>query len=79
MAYTAEGCVTSRGENEDHRIIEVAFHNLHARKRVPHLSDFFGFTLAALAERVRQETLCYIISLIISTMTAGGCIYLPLA
>jgi Minichromosome loss protein, Mcl1, middle region len=53
MAYTAEGCITSRGENEDHRIIEVAFHNLHARKRVPHLSDFFDFTLAALGDRVR--------------------------
>lgn len=57
LAYTAEGCVTSRGENEDHRVIEVAFHNLHARKRVPHLSDFFGFTLAALADRVRRALL----------------------
>jgi len=33
-------------------VIETVFHNLHARKRVPHLSDFFGFSLGALAHKV---------------------------
>ena len=35
--------------------MEVVFHDQRAHKRVPHLNDFFGFTMAALGEKVRRN------------------------
>jgi hypothetical protein len=53
LAYNAVGCVSSRAE-EDHAVVEVAFHNtaLH-RKRVPLLTDFYRFSMASLSEQAR--------------------------
>ena len=34
----------------------MVFHDQLAHKRVPHLNDFFGFTMAALGEKVRLPT-----------------------
>jgi len=51
LSYTSLGAITLRSES-DHNVVEVAFHDTaRARRRVPLLSDFFGFRLGALGER----------------------------
>jgi len=51
LAYTSLGAITLRSE-PDHNTVEVAFHDTaRVRRRVPLLTDFFGFTLGALGER----------------------------
>ena len=34
-------------------MVEVLFHDQRGRQRVPHLSDYFGFTMAALGDKAR--------------------------
>jgi chromosome transmission fidelity protein 4 len=51
LAYTSLGAITLRSE-PDHNTVEVAFHDTaRVRRRVPLLTDFFGFNLGALGER----------------------------
>jgi chromosome transmission fidelity protein 4 len=51
LAYNSLGAITLRQE-EDHNVVEVTFHDTaRMRKRVPLLSDFFGFTCGALGEK----------------------------
>lgn len=51
LAYTSLGAITLRTET-DHNVVDVTFHDTaRIRRRVPLLSDFFGFTLGALGEQ----------------------------
>ncbi|KAI7839202.1 hypothetical protein COHA_007091 [Chlorella ohadii] len=51
LAYNSLGAITLRQE-EDYNVVEVTFHDTaRMRKRVPLLSDFFGFTCGALGEK----------------------------
>ncbi|KAL4519312.1 hypothetical protein Ndes2437B_g05172 [Nannochloris sp. 'desiccata'] len=51
LAYTSLGAITLRSE-PDHNTVEVAFHDTaRVRRRVPLLTDFFGFNLGSLGER----------------------------
>ena len=52
LAYDLVGCVTCR-QDEGCQVVEVAFHDQRGRQRVPHLSDYFGFTMAALGSKAR--------------------------
>ena len=56
LCYNGVGCVSARAE-EDHSVVEVAFHNtaLH-RKRVPLLTDFYHFSMAALSAQVARPS-----------------------
>ena len=50
LSYTPMGAITLRTES-DHNTVEVSFHDTaRARRRVPLLTDFFGFSLGALGE-----------------------------
>lgn len=50
LAYTSLGSIVSRRES-DHHVVEVSFHDTaKVRRRVPLLSDFYGFTMASLGE-----------------------------
>lgn len=50
LSYTALGSITLRTES-DHNVVEVAFHDIsRVKKRIPLLTDFFGFTLGSLGE-----------------------------
>ena len=50
LAYSLLGCVTCR-QDADCQVVEVLFHDQRGRQRVPHLSDYFGFTMAALGDK----------------------------
>jgi len=39
-------------------VVEVLFHDQRGRQRVPHLSDYFGFSMAALGSKARPQPLC---------------------
>ena len=54
LAYDLVGCVTCRQE-EGCQVVEVLFHDQRGRQRVPHLSDYFGFTMAALGSKARPH------------------------
>ena len=55
LAYGAVGCVSSRAE-EDHAVVEVTFHDTaRHRKRMPLLTDFYRFSMAALSEQARAH------------------------
>jgi hypothetical protein len=50
LAYTAAGCVISR-RVDSHRTCEVLFHDAsRGRAKLPLLTDYYGFTMAALGE-----------------------------
>ena len=50
LSYTSLGAITLRSES-DHNTVEVSFHDTsRIRRRVPLLTDFFGFTLGTLGE-----------------------------
>ena len=50
LSYTPLGSITLRNE-KDHNVIEVAFHDTtKMRRRIPLLTDFFGFNLGFLGE-----------------------------
>ena len=56
LAYNLVGCVTCR-QDEGCQVVEVLFHDQRGRQRVPHLSDYFGFTMAALGSKARPRLL----------------------
>ena len=50
LSYTSTAVITLRSES-DHNTVEVAFHDIAKnRRRIPLLTDFFGFTLGSLGE-----------------------------
>lgn len=51
LSYTSLGAITLRSES-DHNTVEVSFHDTsRGYRRVPLLTDFYGFTLGTLGER----------------------------
>eukprot|EP00887_Chlorella_sp_A99_P000454 scaffold17.g454.t1 len=51
LAYNTLGCVILRQE-DDHNVVEVAFHDTQRmRRRIPLITDFFGFTMASLGDK----------------------------
>eukprot|EP00271_Cylindrocystis_brebissonii_P018442 TRINITY_DN521_c0_g1_i2.p1 TRINITY_DN521_c0_g1~~TRINITY_DN521_c0_g1_i2.p1 ORF type:complete len:998 (+),score=196.36 TRINITY_DN521_c0_g1_i2:1944-4937(+) len=50
LAYNLMGCITSREDGEVSRV-ETEFHDTSLGMRVPPMTDYYGFTMAAFGER----------------------------
>jgi Minichromosome loss protein, Mcl1, middle region len=54
LAYNLDGCISTRADDA-FNVVEVAFHDMQSRRRQPHFSDLYGFTLGALGEKASRD------------------------